>query len=66
MGFDTYKDDMLGEFRLEVECYEKIGSCLAQLGLPVLFVQEGGYETEGLGDCAVSLLSGLSANYREA
>ncbi len=58
-GFDTFGGDPLGDFALTTACYARIGAQIAQLGLPTLFVQEGGYALEDLGRNVVSLLSGF-------
>ena len=58
-GFDTHETDPIGGFALQTEDYEAIGARLASLDLPVLICQEGGYNTEVLGDCVHSLLNGL-------
>jgi acetoin utilization deacetylase AcuC-like enzyme len=58
-GFDTFGGDPLGDFALTTPCYARIGARIAGLGLPTLFVQEGGYAIDELGRNAVSLLSGF-------
>lgn len=58
-GFDTHKDDPFNFFPLSTEYYEKLGETIAKHGLPVLVVQEGGYNPEILGYCVVSFLHGL-------
>ena len=60
-GLDTYADDPLGDFRLTTACYGRIGARIAQLGLPTLFVQEGGYAIDDLGRNVASLLGGFAA-----
>lgn len=52
LGFDTFKDDPLGDFQLELSDYEKIGKEITELGRPTLFIQEGGYNLSQLGKCA--------------
>lgn len=58
-GFDTFRADPLGQFRLTTPVYREIGARVAALGAPVLAVQEGGYAVDALGENAVSLLRGL-------
>jgi acetoin utilization deacetylase AcuC-like enzyme len=60
-GLDTFGGDPLGDFALTTPCYARIGAQIAQLGLPTLFVQEGGYAIDDLGRNVVSLLSGFEA-----
>jgi acetoin utilization deacetylase AcuC-like enzyme len=58
-GFDTHQTDPIGGFALQTEDYREIGARLASLGLPTLICQEGGYNTEVLGDCVHGFLSGF-------
>ncbi|NTW02932.1 MAG: histone deacetylase family protein [Oscillochloris sp.] len=60
-GFDTFAGDPLGDFALSAAAYPVIGQRIAQLGLPTLFVQEGGYATDNLGTNVVGLLQGFEA-----
>ena len=59
-GFDTRAGDPVGAFALTDECYQAIGEALAALGVPILAVQEGGYDLEGLGKAIVALVDGLA------
>lgn len=61
LGFDTYREDPIADFRLERESFGRIAGSLAKLGLPTLFVLEGGYCLPALGELAVSFLRGWSA-----
>jgi acetoin utilization deacetylase AcuC-like enzyme len=58
-GFDTLEQDPIGSFRLAVEHMEPIGRMVAQLDLPLLVIQEGGYHVPSLGPCALALFDGL-------
>lgn len=58
-GFDTYEGDPLSKLKLTTPCYEEIGRRVMALGVPVLAVQEGGYNVAALGANVVSLLRGL-------
>lgn len=58
-GLDTYAGDPLGDLALTTEGFARIGARIAQLGLPTLFVQEGGYAIEELGRNVASLLGGF-------
>jgi acetoin utilization deacetylase AcuC-like enzyme len=60
-GFDTFVDDPLGDFTLTTAGYAAIGAQIAQLGLPTLFVQEGGYAVDALGQNVAQLLAGFLA-----
>ncbi len=58
-GFDTFGGDPIGDFALTAAAYPLIGQRIAQLGLPTLVVQEGGYAVAALGENAIGLLRGL-------
>lgn len=58
-GFDTHKDDPIGGFLLQNDDYLEIGKRFNSLGLPTLICQEGGYNTECLGECVLNFLSGF-------
>jgi acetoin utilization deacetylase AcuC-like enzyme len=59
LGVDTYQGDPISHFRLESADYLRIGERLARLGLPTLFVMEGGYAVEEIGINAVNVLMGF-------
>ena len=59
LGVDTYKDDPISKFRLDSPDYVEIGRRIARLGLPTLFVMEGGYAVEAIGVNAVNMLQGF-------
>jgi acetoin utilization deacetylase AcuC-like enzyme len=60
LGVDTFKDDPISRFRLESDDFTRYGARIAQLGLPTLFVMEGGYAVEQVGVNAVNVLQGFS------
>ncbi|MFW5691416.1 MAG: histone deacetylase family protein [Chloroflexota bacterium] len=59
LGFDTIEGDPMARFRLNVDSYARLGALVAGLGLPTLYVQEGGYFVDKLGDMAVSFFNGV-------
>lgn len=59
LGVDTFKDDPISHFRLESADYLKMGARLARLGLPTLFVMEGGYAVEAVGVNVTNVLTGF-------
>jgi acetoin utilization deacetylase AcuC-like enzyme len=61
LGVDTYAEDPIGGLALSRAAYPRIGGLLAALGLPTLFVQEGGYALDALGDCVAGVLAGFQA-----
>ena len=61
LGLDTFDGDPISHFRLRHDDYQAMGAMLAALGLPTLFVFEGGYAVDALGDNAVAVLSAFEA-----
>ncbi|MFA6391263.1 MAG: histone deacetylase [Patescibacteria group bacterium] len=59
LGFDTYKNDPLGEIKLEIESYKKIGQKIKALKLTTFIVLEGGYNTADMPMCLQSFLEGM-------
>ena len=59
LGLDTFIDDPISGFKLCSEDYLRIGEYLAKLGLPTVFVFEGGYAVKALGINAVNVLEGF-------
>ncbi|HEU6450727.1 MAG TPA: histone deacetylase family protein [Gemmatimonadaceae bacterium] len=59
VGLDIAKGDPTGAWSITTEGFERIGGAIAGLGLPMLVVQEGGYDTRVIGRNARSFLSGL-------
>ena len=59
LGVDTFKDDPISRFRLESDDFTACGRRIAALGLPTLFVMEGGYAVEAIGVNAVNVLTGF-------
>lgn len=56
-GFDTFRDDPIGDFALSEAAYPAIGARIASLNLPTLLVQEGGYAISALGDNVCNFLA---------
>ena len=61
LGVDTYRGDPISRFRLDTPDYPVIGARIRALGLPTLFVMEGGYAVEAIGVNAVGVLTGFEA-----
>jgi acetoin utilization deacetylase AcuC-like enzyme len=59
LGVDTFEKDPISQFKLKSEDYPKIGRRIAKLGMPTLFVMEGGYAVEEIGINAVGVLTGF-------
>lgn len=56
LGLDAHVDDPFKGFALTTEGFGAIGATLHGTGLPLLFVQEGGYLTDRLGDNLAAVL----------
>jgi acetoin utilization deacetylase AcuC-like enzyme len=59
LGVDAFKDDPISFFRLESDDFSRCGERLGKLGLPTLFVMEGGYAVAEIGVNAVNVLTGF-------
>jgi acetoin utilization deacetylase AcuC-like enzyme len=59
LGVDTFEKDPISQFKLKSTDYPRIGRRIAKLGLPTLFVMEGGYAVEEIGINAVGVLTGF-------
>ena len=59
LGTDTFEKDPISFFKLKSDDFLVMGSDLATLNLPTLFVMEGGYAIEEIGTNAVNVLQGF-------
>lgn len=59
LGLDIYEHDPYQGIAVTTEGFAQITRQIAQLGLPTVIVQEGGYLSDALGDNLVSALSGF-------
>jgi len=59
LGLDTSQGDPTGSWSLKASDFEKNGRLIGALKLPVLVVQEGGYNTRKLGKNARAFFTGL-------
>ncbi len=59
LGLDTFEGDPISRFALASADFLRLGQRLAQLGLPTVFVLEGGYAAAELGTNAVNVLEGF-------
>ena len=62
LGVDTFKDDPISFFRLESDDFRTYGARIGRLGLPTLFVMEGGYAVEAIGVNTVNVLEGFEGS----
>ena len=59
LGLDTFANDPISKFALLASDFSRLGARLAGLGLPTVFVLEGGYAADELGTNAVNVLEGF-------
>ncbi|AVS96149.1 histone deacetylase family protein [Paracidovorax avenae] len=59
LGLDTFEGDPISRFTLSSPDFIEVGARLAGLGLPTVFVLEGGYAAAELGVNAVNVLQGF-------
>ncbi|RRJ83330.1 histone deacetylase family protein [Aestuariirhabdus litorea] len=59
LGLDTFCEDPLGEFSIKSLDYLEMGRILGGMGLPTLFVFEGGYAVDALGNNTANVVEGF-------
>ena len=73
MGLDTYQNDPVGGFsKISSDLYDRIGKTFKDFvstsqkkkkkAVPCLFILEGGYDLESLGDNVYRVLNGFEKN----
>jgi acetoin utilization deacetylase AcuC-like enzyme len=60
LGLDAHIDDPFKGLAVTTPGFARIGAAIAGLSLPTLFVQEGGYISDALGDNLTHVLQGFS------
>ena len=58
LGVDTFENDPISFFKLTSDDFKRYGATIGRLGLPTLFIMEGGYAVEEIGINAVNVLQG--------
>ncbi len=59
LGTNIVMGDPGGSFRLEQNSLKRIGQQISKIGLPLVVVQEGGFQLEALGQQVVTFFDGL-------
>lgn len=59
LGLDAYEGDPLAGLSITTKGFGRIGAAIAELKLPTVVVQEGGYLSKALGDNLKSFLNGF-------
>ena len=61
LGVDTFERDPISFFKLTSDDFSRYGEMIGGLGLPTLFIMEGGYAVEEIGINAVNVLQGFES-----
>jgi acetoin utilization deacetylase AcuC-like enzyme len=61
LGVDTWAGDPICGFELRSEDYPCLGTAIARLRIPTLFVLEGGYAVHAIGENVAGVLRGFSS-----
>ncbi len=59
LGLDAWMDDPESPLQVQTEGFARAGELISELGVPVVFVQEGGYDLSHLGHLVVTVLAGF-------
>ena len=62
LGLDTFAGDPISKFALQSEDFHVLGARLKRLGLPTVFILEGGYAAAELGINAANVLDAFDDN----
>lgn len=57
-GVHTFKGDPLSAFQLESDDFRRLGAGIAALGLPTVYIMEGGYAIDDIGVNVTEALHG--------
>ncbi len=61
LGLDTFAGDPIAQFHLVEENYLRMGEIIAAIARPTLFVFEGGYNLDAIGEITVNVLEGFTS-----
>jgi acetoin utilization deacetylase AcuC-like enzyme len=59
LGVDAYEHDTVGDFGVSVEGFAHAGRRIGGMRLPTVFIQEGGYRLDAVGECVAATLRGF-------
>lgn len=59
LGVDTFWNDPISDLALTAEGYRRCGGLVAELGVPTIVLQEGGYDIDAIGANVHAWLDGL-------
>jgi len=60
LGVDTFENDPISAFKLTMGDYPRYGAEIAKMGLPTVFIMEGGYGVPEIGDNVAGVLTGFA------
>ncbi len=60
LGLDAHENDPFQGLAITTKGFERIGQAIAEIGLPLLMMQEGGYLSDDLGRNLTAFLSGAA------
>jgi acetoin utilization deacetylase AcuC-like enzyme len=63
LGLDAFEGDPFGGLSVTTDGFAKIGEAIAEMRLPTIIVQEGGYICDALSDNLTSFLRGFSGKH---
>lgn len=63
LGLDAFEGDPISTFLLQSADFSRLGQVLGRLGLPTVFVLEGGYAAAELGVNAVNVVEGFERTF---
>lgn len=58
-GADTHQADPIGSFKLSTPYYQTMAETINSLNVPTVIIQEGGYNTDTLGEIVATFLEGF-------
>jgi acetoin utilization deacetylase AcuC-like enzyme len=61
LGVDTFHNDPISDLRVTTDGFREQGELVAQLALPTVVLQEGGYDVAAIGDNVRSFLLGITS-----
>ena len=61
LGVDTFHNDPISDLAITTDGFRRQGELVAELGLPTVVLQEGGYDVDAIGDNVRAFLLGIAA-----
>ncbi len=61
LGVDTFHNDPISDLAITTDGFRRQGELVAQLALPTVVLQEGGYDVDAIGDNVRQFLLGVTS-----